>query len=48
MADVPLYLVATGLAFHGYEDEALRRRKRLQRLHHKVIFPVTRHGEVVV
>ncbi|EMT66021.1 hypothetical protein FOC4_g10008140 [Fusarium odoratissimum] len=48
MADVPLYLVATGLAFHGYEDEALRRRKRLQRLHHKVMFPVTRHGEVVV
>ncbi|EWG51413.1 hypothetical protein FVEG_16788 [Fusarium verticillioides 7600] len=48
MADVPLYLVATGLAFHGYEDEALKRRKRLQRLHHKVIFPVRRHGEVVV
>ncbi|KAG5800135.1 hypothetical protein H9Q69_000853 [Fusarium xylarioides] len=48
MADVPLYLVATGLAFHGYEDEALKRKKRLQRLHHKVIFPVRRHGEVVV
>ncbi|KAF5581731.1 ankyrin protein [Fusarium pseudocircinatum] len=48
MAEVPLYLVATGLAFHGYEDEALKRRKRLQRLHRKVIFPVKRHGEVVV
>ncbi|KAF4502263.1 hypothetical protein FAGAP_1502 [Fusarium agapanthi] len=48
MADVPLYLVATGLEFHGYEDEALKRRKRLQRLHHKVIFAVRRHEEVVV
>ncbi|SCO56029.1 related to ankyrin [Fusarium fujikuroi] len=48
MADVPPYLVATGLAFHGYQDEALKRRRRLQRLHHKVIFPVKRHGEVVV
>ncbi|CZR47521.1 uncharacterized protein FPRO_13188 [Fusarium proliferatum ET1] len=48
MADVPLYLVATGLAFHGYQDEALKRRRRLQRLHHKVIFPVKRYGEVVV
>ncbi|KAF9773853.1 hypothetical protein IL306_008223 [Fusarium sp. DS 682] len=46
MADVPLYLVATGLSFHGYEEEASKRRKRLQRLHHKVIFPVRRDGEV--
>jgi ankyrin repeat protein/energy-coupling factor transporter ATP-binding protein EcfA2 len=47
MADVPLYLFATGLAFRGYEEEALKRRKRLQRLHNKVIFPVRRPWEVV-
>ncbi|KAM0561249.1 hypothetical protein ACHAPJ_003127 [Fusarium lateritium] len=48
IADVPFRLPATGLLFLGPEREALRKKRRLQRLTREIIIPGKRDGEVMV
>ncbi|KAJ4257543.1 hypothetical protein NW762_008667 [Fusarium torreyae] len=48
IADVPFRSPATGLRFLGPEREALRKKRRLQRLTREIIIPDKRDGEVVV